>query len=94
MGGFAGDEGYTDAGSADVLITNDNFEAFDAREAGTLSEGLLFQAGSLIQPGDRVEVKRVDGRSRRYTVEEPLTTGMTVSILPHFKIISIGGAGS
>jgi hypothetical protein len=89
-GTAAGDESYTDAGEADVLITNDDFETFDSAAAGTLTEGLLFTDNPLITVGDRIEVARSDGRARRYSVEKPLATGMTTTIVPHFRVLSIG----
>lgn len=86
----AGEEGFTQAAEIDAVVLNDQFAPIDARKAGTFIEGWMYARDPKVNVGDRVEVIRDDGRSRRFKVDEVQGIGTTTSVLKRFKILAIG----
>lgn len=73
-----------------LLITNDTFSPADSVAAGTLTEGWIYSNSQELNVGDRVEISRDDGRSRRFKIEGIYTLGSTTSVIKKYKIVSLG----
>lgn len=76
--------------SVRLIITNDTFSPMDSHSAGTLTEGWIYSNSDKINVGDRVEVSRKDGRTRRYKVDGVFTLGSSTSVIKRYKIVSLG----
>jgi len=86
----AGEEGTYPAGEIEALVAGDSFFPSDLASAGSLTEGWLFTASTILNAGDRVELKRSDQRTRRYKVVEIDRVGSSQAVFTRFKLSSLG----
>lgn len=73
-----------------LVITNDTTVASDANSAGTFTEGWAYTNSHLVTVGDRIEIIRADGKSRKYKVDGEFNLGTSTSVMRKFKIVSLG----
>lgn len=73
-----------------LLVTNDSLTPVDRNSAGTFTEGFVYTNRTDINVGDRLEVMRADGRSRRYKFDAIIALGTTTSVMKKYKIVSLG----
>lgn len=86
----AGDEKSSAVGSVDVALVSDDFFPVDFHAGGAFNEGWLYTRSPIVGVGDRVEVVRVDGRTRRFKVESQVSLGTTESSFKRFRVVALG----
>ncbi len=73
-----------------VIITGDQFIAYDDYSISTMQEGFVYDPDGDIEVGDMIEVKRDGGRVRQFQVVHNEGVGSTRVVLDRFKIIPVG----
>ena len=90
-GNEAGEEAFSEKCRVDGIVTSDDFYPTDAYSAGSFQEGWLYvRATDDVNVGDRIEISRQDGRTRRFKVEKSFGIGVSTSVFKRFRIAALG----
>ena len=90
-GNEAGEESFSEKCRVDGIVTGDDFYPTDPYSAGTFQEGWLYvRAIDDVNVGDRIEIARRDGRTRRFNLEKSFSIGVSTSVFKRFRIAALG----